>query len=120
MFVFRSLTLPRHWQNLDAMSGHSKNPKTKVVLSVDTEPSIAGAFVIPAHKPLLHEPVAGEVNGRSEALGFLIETLRSNRLVSTFFVETVHTRYFADREMGVYVDWLLRAGQDVQLHLHPC
>ena len=54
------------------MSGHSKNPKTKVVLSVDTEPSIAGAFVIPAHKPLLHEPVAGEVNGRSEALGCLV------------------------------------------------
>ena len=54
---------------------HQHTGRTKVVLTVDTEPSIAGAFANPSQAPLLHEPVAGEINGRSEALGFMIETL---------------------------------------------
>jgi hypothetical protein len=94
--------------------------KTKVVLTVDTEASIAGAFrQDEAHAPLIHEPVAGVVDGKSQGLGFLVETLSGHGLVATFFVETVHTRYFPDMLMGGYVDRLLRAGQDVQLHLHP-
>ena len=85
------------------------------------EASIAGAFWgNEGATPLIHEPVAGEVNGKSEALGFIVETLRRHGLVATFFVETAHTRYFSDRMMGGYVDRLLRADQDVQLHLHPC
>ncbi len=102
-------------------SGHQRLVKTKVVLTVDTEPSIAGALrENEFHTPLIHEPVAGVVDGKSEALGFLAETLSGHGLVATFFVETVHTRYFPDTVMGGYVDHLLRAGQDVQLHLHPC
>ena len=102
-------------------SGHQRVVKTKVVLTVDTEPSIAGAFQADeANRPLIDEPVAGMVDGKSEALGFLVETLSDHGLVATFFVETLHTRYFPDTVMGGYVDRLLRAGQDVQLHLHPC
>jgi len=102
-------------------SGHQRLVKTKVVLTVDTEPSIAGAFrENEVNTPLIHEPVAGVVDGKSEGLGFLVETLSKHGLVATFFVETVHTRYFPDTVMGGYVDRLLRAGQDVQLHLHPC
>jgi hypothetical protein len=94
--------------------------KTKVVLTVDTEPSIAGAFrENEAHTPLIHEPVAGMVDGKSQALGFLVETLSGHGLAATFFVETLHTRYFPDTVMGGYVEGLLHAGQDVQLHLHP-
>ena len=90
-------------------------------MTVDTEASIAGAFrENEAHTPLIHELVAGVVGGKSQALGFLVETLSRYGLVATFFVETVQTRYFPDRVMGSYVDRLLRAGQDVQLHLHPC
>ena len=40
-------------------------------------------------------------------------------LAATFFVETAHTRYFGDLAMGFYAERLVRAGQDVQLHLHP-
>ena len=98
---------------------HQHTGRTKVVLTVDTEPSIAGAFANPSQAPLLHEPVAGEVNGRSEALGFMIETLSRCDLTATFFVETVHTRFFGTLAMGGYVERLVRAGQDVQLHLHP-
>jgi len=32
----------------------------------------------------------------------------------------MHIRYFSETIMGGYVDWLVGAGQDVQLHLHPC
>jgi len=95
--------------------------KTKVVLTVDTEASIAGAFGgNEAHTPLIHELVAGMVDGKSEAMGFLVETLCRYGLIATFFVETVQSRYFSDRAMGRYVERLMRAGQDVQLHLHPC
>ena len=86
--------------------------KTKVVLTVDVEPSVGGAFTDPRHTPLLDEPVGGEVKGRSEGLGFLIETLCGHGLTATFFVETVHTRYFGDLAMGRYAEQLVRAGQD--------
>ncbi len=94
--------------------------RTKVVLTVDTEPSIAGAYEDPERNtPLLHEPVAGEVAGKSEALGFLVETLSQYGQCATFFVEALHTRYFPAHAMGRYVERLMAAGQDVQLHLHP-
>jgi peptidoglycan/xylan/chitin deacetylase (PgdA/CDA1 family) len=94
--------------------------KTRVILTVDVEPSVAGAFDDPAaNTPLLHEPVWGEVAGRSEALGFLIRTLRRHGLEATFFVETVHTAWFPPDLMGRYAAELAGAGQDVQLHLHP-
>ena len=95
--------------------------KTKVVLTVDTEPSVAGAFDDPSrHTPLLHEPVWGAIEGESQALGFLIRTLSQHGLIATFFVETVHTAYFSDAPMGHYVEKLMDANQDAQLHLHPC
>src|SRR5208283_2072113 len=103
------------------ISRDARLARIKVVLTVDTEASIAGAFrENAAHTPLIHEPVAGVVDGKSEALGFLVDTLSRHGLVATFFVETVQARYFPDAAMGGYVDRLLRAGQDVQLHLHPC
>lgn len=95
--------------------------KTKVVLTVDTEPSAAGAFVPGGgYTPLLREPVGGSVDGKSHGLGFILETLLRYGLTATFFVETVHTHYFSDNAMGEYVESLLKANQDVQLHLHPC
>lgn len=94
--------------------------RTKVVITVDTEPSVAGAFSEPGrYKPLLHEPVWGAVDGRSEALGFIVETLVSHRLRASFFIETVHLSYFPEDAMGGYARWLHAAGQDIQLHLHP-
>ena len=77
--------------------------RTRVIITVDTEPSIAGAFADPAGKaPLLHEPVWGEVDGESQALGFMIRTLGRHGLAATFFVETAHTAYFPDHLMGHY------------------
>jgi peptidoglycan/xylan/chitin deacetylase (PgdA/CDA1 family) len=97
------------------------SPRTKVVLTVDTEASIAGALRSDDdYSPLLDEPVAGEVDGKSEALGFVLETLVNYGFVATFFVETAQTKFFPASRMGQYVELLMRAAQDVQLHLHPC
>lgn len=93
--------------------------KTRVVLTVDTEPSVAGALLDAKHRPLIDEPVAGNVGGKSEALGFLLDTLGRHGLVATFFVETVHVRALPASAMGRYVDQILAAGQDVQLYIHP-
>jgi hypothetical protein len=93
---------------------------TSVTITVDVEPSVAGALGAPnRYRPMLHEPVWGEVAGRSEALGFMIRTLGRYDLQATFFVETAHTRYFPETAMGEYVRRLAEAGQDVELHLHP-
>lgn len=102
------------------MDGQRNHSTTKVVLTVDTEASIAGAFSdSQGCTPLIHELVAGTVGGKSHGLGFVVEILRRYGLTATFFVETVQTRYFPEGVMGGYVEALLRAGQDVQLHLHP-
>jgi peptidoglycan/xylan/chitin deacetylase (PgdA/CDA1 family) len=92
--------------------------KTKVIFTVDTEPSIAGALADTRLKPLIHEPVWGEVKGRSEALGFLTRTLSRHQIPATFFVETLNSAYFGN-QMRPYVEHLLDNNFDVQLHLHP-
>lgn len=85
-----------------------------------TEPSITGAYVDPKRfKPLIHEPVWGEVAGKSKALGFLIRTLQKLSLEATFYIETANTRYFGQAPMGECARKLRAAGQDVQLHPHP-
>jgi len=91
-----------------------------VFLTVDTEASIGGCFADPVrNKPFLDALVDGRVDDRSEALGFLLRTLREHRLRGTFFVESLQSRYFGHDPMRRYVDAITDAGQDVQLHVHP-
>lgn len=93
----------------------------QVFLTVDTEASIAGCFDNPLQSPpLLSEPIDGVVNGTSEALGFLLRTLQQYQLTATFFTESLQNRYFGIAPMQKRVAQILEAGQDVQLHVHPC
>ena len=91
-----------------------------VFLTVDTEASIAGAFADPSKNPVLHHMVAADVDGRSEGLGFLLRTLGDYGARATFFVESLQTRFFGIGPMQRYVDEIVAAGHDVQLHVHPC
>jgi hypothetical protein len=94
--------------------------KTLVTITIDTEASIAGAYDVPGRMmPNFYGPVDGAVNGRSEALGFLIETLQRFDIRATFFIETLHTRFFGDVPMADRCAALQKAGQDLQLHAHP-
>jgi hypothetical protein len=95
--------------------------RTQVLITVDTEFSIGGAFADPARRrPIGAANVTCEVDGCEQGLGFLLETFERYGTAATFFVEAANVHWFGDAEMGGIVSRILAAGQDVQLHLHPC
>ena len=95
--------------------------RTIVTITIDTEPSIAGALTKPDYYvPKFEEPIDGLVADKSEGLGFLIKCFSDHDIQATFFVETLHTRYFGYGPMRERCQRLQDAGQDVQLHIHPC
>lgn len=63
--------------------------------------------------------VYGVVDGKEEALGFLLETFDRYQIAATFFVECANYFYFGDEPMLGVVNRLKSAGQDIQLHVHP-
>jgi peptidoglycan/xylan/chitin deacetylase (PgdA/CDA1 family) len=94
--------------------------RTQICISIDTEFSIGGHFEHPERYTPLADPVVyGKVNGREEALGFLLETFAQYDMVSTFFVECANYCHFGDEPMQRVVNRLKSAGQDIQLHIHP-
>lgn len=95
--------------------------RTEVCITIDTEFSIGGAFADPAsRRPIGEENVTCPAEGRENGLAFLLDTFRDHGVTATFFTETLQSAYFGDAPMGRMVERILRAGQDVQLHLHPC
>lgn len=94
--------------------------KTKVFITIDTEFSIGGAFGAPSTlAPIGAQNVLGTVAGRSEGLGFMLDTFAEFGLPATFFVEALQTAYFGDAPMGDLARRIAAAGHDLQLHLHP-
>ncbi|HEV2100244.1 MAG TPA: hypothetical protein VGR45_15145 [Stellaceae bacterium] len=94
---------------------------TQICITVDIEFSIGGAFGAPDLKqPIAVPAVTCPAGGREHGLGFLIETLRAFGLSATFFVEALNASYFGDKPMGEIAERIMKAGHDVQLHLHPC
>lgn len=94
---------------------------TEVCITIDTEFSIGGTFDNPHHsRPVGDSAVLCPVEGREHGLGFLLDCFASYDIPATFFVETLNHHYFGDGPMGRHVERILAAGQDVQLHVHPC
>jgi len=95
--------------------------KTEVCISVDVEYSIGGAFSWPDQfKPLSNEVVDCMVAGREQGLGFILDSLNRFGMLGTFFTEALQTTYFGDEPMARTANRIVAAGQDLQLHLHPC
>lgn len=95
--------------------------KTEVCITVDVEYSVAGAFGRPdLYKPLGTEVVECRVEGREHGLGFILDSLRRYGMTATFFTEALQTAYFGDDSMRAIAERIVTAGQDLQLHLHPC
>jgi hypothetical protein len=95
--------------------------RTQVCITIDTEFSIGGAFADPGRRrPIGEENVTCPVEGRENGLGFLLETFSEYGIGATFFVEALQCAYFGDAPMGRMVERILKAAQDVQLHIHPC
>jgi peptidoglycan/xylan/chitin deacetylase (PgdA/CDA1 family) len=95
--------------------------RTRVLITVDTEFSIGGAFDPPygSVEPIGSQNVLCIVEGVSEGLGFVLDTLSKHAAPATFFVETMQTAFFGDQPMGDVGRRIASQGHDVQLHLHP-
>lgn len=94
--------------------------RTRVCITIDTEFSIGGAFSDPSRFPLAEPLVWCNVNGRSEGLGFMLETFRQHDVQATFFVETVQRYHFRHDPMRPIVQRIRDEGHEIQLHTHPC
>lgn len=96
-------------------------PITDVILTIDIEFTIAGAFAQPDRlRPVGPPSVIGRLGNKELGLGFILDTLRRHDATATFFVEALNTAYFGLEPMGQIVRRIRDAGHDVQLHLHPC
>lgn len=94
--------------------------RTRVLLTIDTEFTIGGAFSNPkTHSPIGVQNVLCSVGGKSEGLEFLLDTLGESGLVATFFIEALQCALFGDEPMGDIARQIVCAGHDAQLHLHP-
>ena len=95
--------------------------KTEVCITVDVEYSAGGAFERPdLYKPLSDACVNCPVDGKEQGLRFILDSLNDYGMCGTFFTETLQTAYFGDEPMGRIAKRIVDAGQDLQLHLHPC
>lgn len=94
--------------------------RTRVCITIDTEFSIGGAFANAARLPVAEPNVWCNVKGRSEGLGFMLETFQKYQVEATFFVETVQRYYFKHDPMRQIARQIRDEGHEVQLHTHPC
>lgn len=95
--------------------------RTEISITIDTEFSIAGSFDKPdQYKPVAEPSVLCEVDGKEHGLGFLLETFEQYNISASFFVECANYFYFGDEPMQSIVQRIKAAGQDTQLHIHPC
>ncbi len=94
--------------------------RTKVCITIDTEFSIGGAFSDPNRTPVAEPVVWCEVAGRSEGLGFLLDTFRRHKVQATFFVETLQRYHFRHDPMRDIAWRIHEEGHELQLHSHPC
>jgi len=91
-----------------------------VYVTIDVESSLGGAWGDASIQPVRPERgIWGRYGGRELGVPLIVEILRSNSLAGTFFVEPF------DEELGYpgttrqVCRYLIDAGQDVQLHIHP-
>jgi hypothetical protein len=94
---------------------------TEVCITIDTEFSVGGAFGDPERcRPLGEQNVYCSSKSEQHGLEFLLRTFAEYETRATFFVESLQTAYFGPGPMGRIVKRIQEAGQDVQLHIHPC
>lgn len=94
--------------------------RTRVCITVDTEFSIGGAFSNPERQPVAEPLVWCDIEGRSQGLGFMLDTFRQYGIQATFFVETLQRHHFKHDPMRPIAHQIHAEGHEVQLHTHPC
>lgn len=93
----------------------------RVLITVDVEPSIGGAFADPRLRPVGAERrVFCRIDGRDHGIGLIMDVLEAHGLRGTFFVEALSAHYFGQQELAGVCRAVLERNHEVQLHLHPC
>ena len=94
--------------------------RTQVFLTIDTESSIGGAWSDPSRRPL---PASHRVFCQNDSgaygIPLIVEILREYGMCATFFYETLASLVLGESDIARGINYLLEAGQDVQLHVHP-
>lgn len=91
-----------------------------VYFTVDTESSMGGAWRHPDRRPLESERlVFCRIADRDYGIPLQVRMLKEFGFRGTYFVETLATRCLGASNTKAIFDYLLREGQDVQLHAHP-
>lgn len=92
----------------------------EVSITIDTEFSIGGAFRNPDNKPVAEPMALCEIDGKGHGVDFLLDTFDQYGIRASFFIECLNYYYFGDEPMRSIVRKIQDAGQDTQLHIHPC
>lgn len=92
----------------------------QVYFTVDTESSIGGAWRHPERRPLnAAKHVFCRIDNQSFGVPLLTQIMGEFGFRGTYFIETLATRCLGECDTRSVFEFLLRAGQDVQLHIHP-
>lgn len=92
----------------------------EITITVDTAFSIGKSFADPKRfSPVGDRGVLCEVDGRSEGLGFMLDTFKEYNIKASFFIETAQHAYFGDDPMYRIAEKIINADQDTQMLLHP-
>jgi hypothetical protein len=94
--------------------------KTNVYFTIDTEASMGGAWSNPERRPVpAPRHVFCRIGGRPFGIPLIVDLMARYGFRATYFVETLATRVLGESDTASIFDYLLRYGQDVQLHVHP-
>jgi len=99
---------------------NSTDDRIRVLITVDTEHSIGGAFQNPALAPVGNEKrVYGKIGDRFFGIPLIMDIAEEYGLKIVFFVEVLNKHYFGENESREICDVIASRGHEVQLHLHP-
>ena len=94
--------------------------KITVLITIDTEHSVGGAFRDSTLKPVGNaKRIYGRVNGGEYGIPMMMDIADRYGIPLTFFVEVLNHHYFGSAATSEVCRYILERGHDVQLHLHP-
>jgi len=93
----------------------------KVLITIDVETSIGGAFDSPKSlRPVgAEQRIFGKIGGTEYGIPMIMDILEEHNLKGTFFMEPLCSYYFGLDMVKEVCQQILQRGHDLQLHLHP-
>ena len=92
--------------------------KINVFITIDTEPSIGGAFENRELTPIGNaKRIFCTINGKDHGIPLLMDILDEHNLKATFFVEVLSKLYFGENEAEQVCNYILKRKHEVQISL---